>query len=256
MRKLYQKQKIQLANQETQYDKIDKEYSALTEMDPSKKYVQYPSALKLLGDIEDSRILDIGCGDGIFTRQLAKKGADMVGYDISKKQIEKANEREEKQHLGIQYEVAAPGTFKSKEKFDKAVSVLVLLYAKDKEHLKKFFLSAYNHLKPNSEFISITFNPNFKRLGQIVYNRIFSKTDNGKMRVDFFNDKQEKTFSADFTDLSISNYEEAAKNAGFKKIEWKNLKIEKEGSENLEENFWKDYEDDCPYIGLAVKNKL
>ena len=36
MRKLYQKQKIQLANPEAQYDKINKEYSALTEMDPSK----------------------------------------------------------------------------------------------------------------------------------------------------------------------------------------------------------------------------
>ena len=235
-----------------EYNRISKEYSDLAVVDPSKKYVQYPSAIKLLGDITYKTILDIGCGDGIFARQLANLGARVTGYDISDKFIVKAKEIEKLEPHGIAFEIANPNTFKKDVVFDKAVSVMVLLYAKDKEDLKKFFSSAFDHLKKGSEFVSITFNPNFKRNGEIVYNRRFSKTDNGKMKVEFFNDENKQTFSALFTDFSVLDYEQAAKSAGFKELCWKKLEINEEGMKDKSKEFWNEFEDDYPYVGLVV----
>src|SRR5437879_3537241 len=37
-------------------------------------------------------IIDIGCGTGIATEQLQKKGADVIGTDIDSKMIERARE--------------------------------------------------------------------------------------------------------------------------------------------------------------------
>ena len=162
-----------------QYNKISGDYSKYVNIDPSKQYVHYSEALRLLGNLKGKIILDVGCGNGIFTRTLARKGAKVIAYDISKKQIQLAKKSEKKTPLGIRYFVANPSNIKKilKEnlKFDLAVSVLVLLYAKNEKELGEFFLSTSNLLKPQGKFISITFNPNYKRLGISAYNRIFSQ---------------------------------------------------------------------------------
>jgi 2-polyprenyl-3-methyl-5-hydroxy-6-metoxy-1,4-benzoquinol methylase len=123
---------------DAQYDKISKEYAEISQNDPSKLFVQYPEAFRLLGDIKGKSILDIGCGNGYFAEQLVKNGADVTGYDISKKQIDKANASKDKHKLDIIYTVSSPENFSVGTRFDKAVSILVLLYAESKENLTAF----------------------------------------------------------------------------------------------------------------------
>jgi len=48
------------------------------------------SELKLLGDVREKNILEIGCGGGQNTIVLAKWGARSVGLDISEEQIKHA----------------------------------------------------------------------------------------------------------------------------------------------------------------------
>jgi cyclopropane fatty-acyl-phospholipid synthase-like methyltransferase len=238
---------------EAQYNQIEKEYSNLVEVDPSKKYVQYPSALRLLGEVKGKNILDIGCGEGIFDRQLAHVGAQVTAYDVSDKQVDRARETEQAEKLGIDFKIADPKTFKADNKFDEAVSVMVLLYAKNKEELREFFLSAAENLKDGAKFVSITFNPDFKRKGEIVYNRRFSKTEDGGMKVEFFDNEKKSTFSALFSDFSIEDYEKAAENTGFKKLHWESLKIDDVGKKEKGIDFWVGYEEDCPYVGLVLE---
>jgi cyclopropane fatty-acyl-phospholipid synthase-like methyltransferase len=235
-----------------QYDSISKEYAELVEADPSKKFVQYPSALRLLGDVSQKSVLDIGSGNGIFARELARRGATVTGYDISAEQVANAQKAEQAEPLQIEYSVSNPLEFSSDKKFDKAVSVLVLLYAADKKYLEAFFSSTNRSLKDDGEFVSVIFNPRFKRFGEILYNRRFTKIENGKIKVEFFNQNQVTNFSAEFSDFTAEDYEQAAKDGGFAKSEWKNLKIEELGMQELGQDFWKDYEEDCPYIGFVV----
>ena len=53
----------------------------------------YKTALKLLGKIEGKKILDCGCGSGEMSVLLAKYGALVTGYDISREQIKLAERR-------------------------------------------------------------------------------------------------------------------------------------------------------------------
>jgi len=42
-------------------------------------------------DLQDQRIVDVGCGGGILTEGLAKKGANMLGIDLSEELIDIAD---------------------------------------------------------------------------------------------------------------------------------------------------------------------
>lgn len=66
----------------------------------------------LLGPVAGERVLDVACGHGRTTRELARRGADVLGIDISGQLIAKARELEEAEPRGIRYihaDVTAPG---------------------------------------------------------------------------------------------------------------------------------------------------
>jgi ubiquinone/menaquinone biosynthesis C-methylase UbiE len=68
--------------------------------------------IELLEPIAGMRILDVACGHGRITRELAQRGADVVGIVISGKLISRARDIEQDQLLGIRYlhaDVTAPG---------------------------------------------------------------------------------------------------------------------------------------------------
>lgn len=239
----------------TTYDNISQNYTDLVKTDPVKKFIQYPSALRLLGDISQKSILDVGCGSGIFDRDMASRGAIVTGYDVSPEQIANAKKATQDNSPNINYFVSDPRELKADEKFDKAVSVLVLHYALDRDHLKQFFSSTYKALKDKGEFICILANPQFKRLEKILYNRRFVKLPNAKMRVDFFDKNQTISCSAEYSDFSVDDYEKSAISGGFKRIEWKNLKVERGGLIEMGREYWSGIEEDCPYIGfVSYKN--
>lgn len=236
-------------------------YAKLVKFDPCKKFVQYPETLRLLGSIKNKSILDIGCGQGHLTRQLAKKGANVIAYDVSKTQIELAKIHEKKEKLGIQYLVSDPYEIEDKltkridltiSIFDKAVSTLVLHYAKDRKHLTKFFSSTYALLKNKGEFVSIFTNPEYKKLNKKRYNRLFIRTKKG-MQTDFLDSLDNVIMTIYFSDFSKKDYEYAAKKAGFKKMRWVNIKLTKEGVKKMGKKYWDNFEKDCPYIGFIVR---
>jgi ubiquinone/menaquinone biosynthesis C-methylase UbiE len=62
-----------------------------------------PSLLEILGDASALRLLDLACGHGRLTRELARRGALVTGVDISQPLIAKAREIERAEPLGINY---------------------------------------------------------------------------------------------------------------------------------------------------------
>jgi len=65
-----------------------------------------PAFLRMLPDIAGKRGLDVGCGEGAGTRQLARLGAGMTGVDIAPTMIRYATEEELRKPLGIRYREA------------------------------------------------------------------------------------------------------------------------------------------------------
>ena len=54
-------------------------------------------------NIQDTRILDVGCGGGILSEQLHKQGAKVTGIDSSSKSITIARQHAEEQNYNIKY---------------------------------------------------------------------------------------------------------------------------------------------------------
>ncbi|MBP9751627.1 MAG: class I SAM-dependent methyltransferase [Candidatus Moranbacteria bacterium] len=243
---------IPLPQEPMQYEAISDRYTELVKTDPGKMFVQFPSALQLLGDVSGKTILDVGCGSGMFDQELSRRGAKVTAYDISSEQIAHAKEAQEKELSHVEYLVSSPQEFKSGKLFDEAVSVLVLHYAPDTEYLRDFFSSTEKVIKEGGRFVCILTNPEFKRLGEVVCNRCFKRLENGKMSADFFDKNKEVSFSAEFSDFSTGDYEKAATDAGFSRFEWIPLQVSEDGLQKLGADYWKGFEEDCLYVGFIA----
>jgi ubiquinone/menaquinone biosynthesis C-methylase UbiE len=64
------------------------------------------SLLAQAGNLAGKRVLDVACGHGRITRELARRGAQVVGVDISRALLATASERELHRPLGIDYFLA------------------------------------------------------------------------------------------------------------------------------------------------------
>lgn len=59
--------------------------------------------LELLGDVGSLRVLDLACGEGRLSRELAHRGAAVVGVDLSQRLLARARSRDDEDALGIGY---------------------------------------------------------------------------------------------------------------------------------------------------------
>jgi 2-polyprenyl-3-methyl-5-hydroxy-6-metoxy-1,4-benzoquinol methylase len=98
-----------------------------------RRYLIEPGLARALGDIRGRRVLDAGCGEGLYSRWLAKRGARVTGVDFSKALIDIARAEEERRPLGIRYRVGdlmARGGM-GREKFDVVVACQVVMALPD-----------------------------------------------------------------------------------------------------------------------------
>ncbi len=63
--------------------------------------------LTACGPVEGCNVLDLGCGQGFFSRELARRGARVVGIDLSDAMIASALQHEAQQPLGVEYRVVS-----------------------------------------------------------------------------------------------------------------------------------------------------
>ncbi len=65
--------------------------------------VHGPALLAACQPLQGLTVLDLGCGQGHFSRHLAAQGARVVGIDIADELLSVARGHEEREPLGISY---------------------------------------------------------------------------------------------------------------------------------------------------------
>jgi len=75
--------------------------------DVYRDHLNTPAFLRMLPEVRGLVGLDLGCGEGHNTRQLARRGAKMTGVDIADRFIHHARAAEAREPLGIRYLVAS-----------------------------------------------------------------------------------------------------------------------------------------------------
>lgn len=116
---------------EDAYDELADAYAEEVESSAYNADLAFPGTTALVPDVDGKRVLDAGCGTGVYAEWLLDQGADVVGVDASEAMLDRATERVgdraefHRADLGDSLEFAADG------EFDGVVSGLALDYVED-----------------------------------------------------------------------------------------------------------------------------
>ncbi len=75
------------------YDRMGEEFLAHAEDGAYNAHYDRPAVLELLGDVAGLRVLDAGCGPGLYAEELLSRGAEVIGFDASAAMVELARAR-------------------------------------------------------------------------------------------------------------------------------------------------------------------
>ncbi len=72
-------------------------------------YPVYQAMLEMAGDLDGSRVLEYGCGEGWITRDLVRSGAEVCAFDISEEAVRKTQQVVEREGARRHCEVRRMG---------------------------------------------------------------------------------------------------------------------------------------------------
>jgi toxoflavin synthase len=238
----------------TDFDQVTN-YTNYIKDDPFRRGLHFPAVEEVLGDLNRKRILEIGCGDGLFSQLLAERGASVVGYDRAAQRIAEAQARAGAPGLDATFVVATPHTFFHDGTFDAAMSVMVLQYATSPEELAAFFRSASRHLGPGGRFIAVVINPLFSAFGQDFVIRRLHRLEGNNIRSEFLDrasGRVEMTLEAH--QFTSEEFEQAAISGGMKPAAWRKLFATPDAVRQMGASFWQPCHEHQPYA-LFVTQK-
>ena len=109
--------------------------------------------------LKNINILDIGCGGGLLAEPMSRLGANVVGIDASKKNIEIAKFHSKKSKLKINYIATSPEKLKIKKKFDVILNMEIVEHVND---IDFFIKESSKLLKKNGLMFVATLNKTLK----------------------------------------------------------------------------------------------
>lgn len=105
-------------------------------------------------------ILDIGCGTGRHSIELAKRGYNVTGFDLSDAQLNKARKKAAAAKVNINFFRQDSRTFSFSDKFDLAIMICEGSFSLMETDEMNFAIleNAYNALNPDGKLIFTTLN--------------------------------------------------------------------------------------------------
>jgi len=167
------------------------------------------SKLRLMGNLKNKRVLEIGCGGAQCGITFAKKGAKVIGIDLSKKQLEYAKKLAERNKVKIKF---LQGDMKNLSKINSASQDIVfsswaLFYVSD---LMKCFKEVNRVLNKNGIFVFSTIHPFWSCVG----NETFKIKRNYWKGIGKFKEPYKKGIFVAYR-YNLNNISEALFNSGF-----------------------------------------
>ncbi|WHM40935.1 class I SAM-dependent methyltransferase [Streptomyces sp. BPTC-684] len=225
---------------------------------PWRAHLESFSVLRALGALEGEQIYDIGCGTGLYSRVMKRRGAArVVGYDISEGMIAVARRREADRPLGIEYTTTASDA--EAGAFGRALGVYILPYAEDYTTLVEMCSIAARALRPGGLFVTLPVNPDYHG-GRAYYERYGLRLFDAEPRADASRVTLELCFGR-YAEQITARYwtrgtlERALRESGFEAIDWPAFRVSEEGIARYGEEFWHPYLD-CPHASMITCAKV
>lgn len=79
------------------------DWIAFAQKNESRIHFILPNMLQYLGDVRGKALLDLGCGEGGYARELARRGAQVWAVDCAERAIAYASERAQQEQLSVRH---------------------------------------------------------------------------------------------------------------------------------------------------------
>lgn len=132
------------------YEELAEAYAAAVDTKPHNAFCERPATLSLLPEVGGKRVLDAGCGPGVYSEWLLARGASVVAVDASPKMVGLARRRVGASADVRQADLGRPLDFLESASFDVVVSPLALDYVEDWPGV---FAEFYRVLRPAGRLV-------------------------------------------------------------------------------------------------------
>ncbi len=232
-------------------ERLSKDFQK-SDIKPDKQYSFTPTILGIFGDLTGKVVLDLGCGDGFFTRALANAGAkEVIGIDNSEEQIRLAKEKYNSPNISYQlgdiFRDLLP-------KSDLILVPFVLNYAESLDDLNFLIKNIYQSLNFGGKALFVVDLPKGKDLKKFgsVKTLLGGYNDGSKIKIDLYNGDEFicTLYSYYYLPQTI---QKISTDCGFKSIKWHKPIVSLEGMEKLGKDFWCNFTEDSELGYLSVE---
>ena len=144
------------------YTSFAEVYDQFMDNVPYREWADFLQEILQKEGINDGLVLDLGCGTGSMTEELAGRGYDMIGVDNSEDMLEIAMEKRQESGHDILYLLQDMQEFELYGTVRAVVSVCDSVnYVTEKEELEQIFRLVNNYLDPGGIFV-FDFNTEYK----------------------------------------------------------------------------------------------
>jgi SAM-dependent methyltransferase len=112
------------------YDELADSYAEDVRSNAYNAHLEFPATSSMIPDVDGQRVLDAGCGTGVYTEFLLDHGAEVVGLDASEAMLAHAREAVGDRAVLQQADLGDRLPFDD-DAFDGVVSALALGYVAD-----------------------------------------------------------------------------------------------------------------------------
>lgn len=170
--------------------------------------VVHPNLVRMLGDVKGKQVLDLACGQGMFSRILADKGAGVIGVDLGKELIAIAEKKNEGYKFKVHYFHSASNDLYMVKDETKDIVVCVLAL-QNIEKLQETVQEVSRVLKKGGRFITVINHPSFRNPKHthwgydehegVQYRRVDEYLSESKIKIDMTpGSREDKKFTVSF----------------------------------------------------------
>lgn len=220
---------------------------------PDKHFSTLPTILQLVAGCEGKTVLDLGCGSGFYTVEIAELGAkQVIGIDNAQAQLDKALRDK---HPATEYVLGDIFT-DPLPKADFIFAPYVINYAKSVAQLQNLFQKFFDSLDNNGKIVLVVDLPSctdLKRFGA-VKTALGPKEDGTRIRIDLYDEENVHICTLYATYFLEETLVSLLEKIGFIDIKWRSPIISDQGLEEYGTDFWDGYIDD-PQLGYLTALK-
>ncbi|MEK6945208.1 MAG: class I SAM-dependent methyltransferase [Nanoarchaeota archaeon] len=228
---------------------------AETKQLPFRLDVERHTIFTLAGNLAGKRILDAGCGDGIYARVSVDRGASHVlGVDAFRDFIDLAIGKNKGYEGKIDYHLAFMQNFFGNQDRDIAIGAYILSYPKNLEEAVTYCRAIASHLKKGGMFVGFNNSPfdifdgtKYKLYG--FEKEMHGDKEGGEViyRVQGLTDPITNYF------LSHKTYERAFREAGFSRFSWRDvLRDESSNAVKRSKSYWEEFFEGPPFAAMVA----